>query len=62
MKKRAALIAACIAFGAMFAVAGCSEEDQKDAPIVAPSEPMTLQGQEPINPDSATIKVPGEDY
>ena len=61
MKRRAALIAACVAFAAMFAVAGCSEEEKAmaDAPIVAPSEdeevvPVAILPPEPTiyNPDS----------
>lgn len=39
MKRRAALIAACVAFAAMFAVAGCSEEEKAKADVPVVSTP-----------------------
>ncbi len=40
MKRRAALIAACVAFAAMFAVAGCSEEEKAKADVPVVSTPL----------------------
>ncbi len=43
MKRRAALIAACVAFAAMFAVAGCSEEEKAKADVPVVSTPDTAE-------------------
>lgn len=43
MKRRAALIAACVAFAAMFAVAGCSEEEKAKADVPVVSTPDTTE-------------------
>lgn len=51
MKRRAALIAACVAFAAMFAVAGCSEEEKAKADVPVVSEPDVSEPYVSKNPN-----------